>query len=84
MEQLGMIRSKFGTIPVPGANVTLNGSDLSSKGREDKKELITKLREMLETLTYDKLIETSATRSENLMKQLQKVPIPNGRAIFMG
>jgi hypothetical protein len=84
MEQLGMIRSKFGTIPVPGANVTLNGSDLSSKGREDKKELITKLREMLETLTYDKLIETSATRSENIMKQLQKVPIPNGRAIFMG
>ena len=84
MEQLGFIRSKFGTIPVPGASLTLNGGDLTSKGREDKKDLVTKLREMLETMTYDKLIEASATRAENLTKQLQKIPIPNGRAIFMG
>jgi len=84
MEQLGLIRSKFGTLPVPGGNVTLNGSDLTSKGREDKKELVTKLREMLDTMTYDKLIETSATRAENLTKQLSKIPVPNGRAIFMG
>jgi len=84
MEQLGFIRSKFGTIPVPGASLTLNGGDLISKGREDKKDLVTKLREMLETMTYDKLIEASATRAENLTKQLQKIPIPNGRAIFMG
>ena len=84
MEQLGLIRSKFGALPIPGGNVTLNGSDLTSKGREDKKELVTKLREMLDTMTYDKLIETSATRAENLTKQLSKIPVPNGRAIFMG
>jgi len=84
MEQLGLIRSKFGTLPVPGGTVTLNGSDLTSKGREDKKELVTKLREMLDTMTYDKLLETSATRAENLTKQLSKIPVPNGRAIFMG
>jgi hypothetical protein len=84
MEQLGFIRNKFGTIPVPGGNVTLNGSDLTAKGREDKSNLITKLREMLDTLTYDKLIETAATRAENLTKQLSKIPIPNGKAIFMG
>jgi len=84
MEQLGLIRNKFGNIPIPGGTVTLNGSDLTAKGREDKKELVTKLREMLDTLTYDKLIETAATRAENLTKQLSKVPIPNGKAIFMG
>jgi hypothetical protein len=84
MEQLGLIRSKFGTLPVPGGNVTLNGSDLTSKGREDKKELVTKLREMLDTMTYDKLLETAASRAENLNKQLSKIPVPNGRAIFMG
>lgn len=84
MEQLGMIRNKFTTVPIPGGTVTLNGGDLVGKGREDKKDLITKLKEMLETLTYDKLIENAATRSENLMKQLTKVPIPNGKAIFMG
>jgi hypothetical protein len=84
MEQLGMIRNKFTTVPIPGGTVTLNGGDLVTKGREDKANLLTKLREMLETLTYDKLIENAATRSENLMKQLNKIPIPNGKAIFMG
>ena len=84
MEQLGLIRSKFGTLPVPGGTVTLNGSDLIGKGREDKKELVTKLREMLDTMTYDKLLETSATRAENLTKQLSKIPVPLGRAIVMG
>jgi len=84
MEQLGMIRNKFSTVPIPGGTVTLNGSDLATKGREDKKELLTKLREMLDTLTYDKLIENAATRAENLTKQLLKVPVPNGRAITTG
>ena len=84
MEQLGYIRNKFTTVPIPGGTVTLNGGDLTSKGREDKKELVTKLKEMLETLTYDKLIESAATRSENLTKQLSKIPIPNGMAITTG
>lgn len=84
MEQLGLIRNKFGNIPIPGGTVTLNGADLVGKGREDKNNLVTKLREMLDTLTYDKLIEVAATRAENLTKQLQKIPVPNGKAIFMG
>jgi hypothetical protein len=84
METLGLIRSKMGTLPVPGGNVTLNGADLVSKGREDKKEFITKLKEMLDTMTYDKLIEQQATRSENLSKQLKFIPPPNGKAIFTG
>jgi hypothetical protein len=79
-----MIRNKFGTLPIPGGNVTLNGSDLTSKGREDKKELITNLRTMLDTMTYDKLLEASAARAENISKQLSKIPIPNGRAITTG
>ncbi len=84
MEQLGMIRNKFTTVPIPGGTVTLNGGDLTAKGREDKKELVTKLKEMLETLTYDKLIETSSLRAENITKQLSKIPVPNGKAIFTG
>ena len=83
-EQLGLIRSKFGNIPVPGADVTLNGADLISQGREDKKDLITQLKEMLDTMTYDKLIEIQSTRAEQMQKQLRYVPFPNGKAIFMG
>jgi len=83
-EQLGLIRSKFSTIPIPGKDLTLNGSDLVSQGREDKKELVTQLKEMLDSMTYDKLIETQALRAENMQKQLKFIPIPNGKAVFMG
>lgn len=83
-ETLGLIRSKFGNIPVPGAEVNLNGTDLISQGREDKTNLITALKEMLDTMTYDKIIEMQATRAENMQKQLKYIPIPNGKAIFMG
>ena len=84
MEQLGYIRGKFGSIPVPNSDVTLNSSDLISNGRTDRDGLKEKLREILDSMTYDKLIETQATRSEQIQKQLKYVPIPNGRAIFYG
>ena len=83
-EQLGLIRSKFGSIPIPGADLTLNGVALVTQGREDKDKLITQLKEMLETMTYDKLMETAAARAESIQKQLKYVPMPNGLAIFMG
>jgi hypothetical protein len=83
-EQLGEIRSKFSSVPIPGADVTLNGSDLLSRGREDKKELVTQLKEMLDTMTYDKLLEVSSNRAELLQKQLKFIPMPNGNAITIG
>jgi hypothetical protein len=39
---------------------------------------------MLDSMTYDKLIETQALRAENMQKQLKFIPIPNGKAVFMG
>ena len=83
MEQLGYIRSKFGSIPVPNAEVTLNGSDLISNGRADRDALKDKLKELLNEMTYDKLVEIQALRAENIQKQLKYVPIPNGDAIKM-
>jgi hypothetical protein len=83
-EQLGLIRSKFSSIPIPGADLTLNGADLVTKGKEERTTLITQLKEMLETMTYDKLMEVAAARAESINKQLKFVPMPNGLAIFMG
>ena len=84
METLGRVRSKFGSIPVPGQSVTLDGSALISEGRADRDKLKESLNEMLKTRTDDELIAKSATRAENLQKQLKYVPIPNGKAIFFG
>jgi hypothetical protein len=81
---LGHVRSKFKSIPIPNTDIQLDGTDLVSEGREDKKDLETKLREMLDSLTYDKIIETNASKAENMQKQLKTIPIPNGRAITMG
>lgn len=83
-EVLGNIRSKFSTVPIPGNDLTLNGSDLVNRGREDQTKLNTELREMLESMTYDKIVETEANRAENIMKQLRMIPVPNGMAIFTG
>ena len=84
MEQLGYIRGKFGSIPVPNSDLTLNHSELISNGRSDRDSLKEKLREMLDSMTYDKLIEIQSTRAEQIQKQLKYVPIPNGKAITIG
>jgi len=83
-ELLGTIRSKFSSVPIPDSDLQLNGSDLVTRGRDDKEKLYTKLKEMLETLTYDKIAEVQATKAENIMKHLKTIPIPIGKAITMG
>ena len=82
--QLGRIRSKFKTFPIPGADLQLNGEDLVTQGREDKDKLETSLRETLDGLTYEKLAETEAARAENTSKILQYTAMPPRYAIFIG
>jgi hypothetical protein len=83
-ELLGLVRSKFSSVPIPGGELQLNGGDLVSAGRDEKDKLITQLKEMLDSLTYDKLIEAQAAEVENIRKTLLAVPIPMGRAIRIG
>ena len=83
-ELLGLIRSKFSSVPIPGGDLQLNGTDLVSQGREEKESLRTKLAEMLEELTYSKMLEDEAVASDSLTNILKKIPIPNGKAIFIG
>ena len=83
-ELLGLVRSKFGSVPIPGGDLQLNGSDLIAQGRDDKEQLKTKLTEMLEEMTYSKMLEDEASASENLNTILKKIPIPNGKAIIVG
>jgi hypothetical protein len=83
-ELLGLVRSKFSTVPIPGSDLQLNGAELVSQGREDKENLKTKLAEMLEEMTYDKMLESEAAASENLTRILKAIPMPNGKAITMG
>ena len=47
-ELLGLIRSKYGAIPIPGAETSLDGETLRSEAIAEKENLITQLKEMLE------------------------------------
>lgn len=84
MEVLGRIRSKFKNIPVPNADISLDGDTLISNAREDKDKLITQLLEFLGTLTNEKLVEQQSNMAVNLNKQLKFIPMPFGRSITIG
>lgn len=86
-ELLGLVRSKFKNFPIPGSELQLNGDDLVTQGREDKRELLygeAGLIKTLENLTYDKLAEIEANRAEQNMKLLQYMPFPPRYNIFIG
>ena len=83
-ETLGLVRSKFSSVPIPGADLQMNGSELISQGREDQDKLKTSLGEQLEKLTYQKLLETDAAQSEQMQNILKRIPVPNGQAIIIG
>lgn len=83
-ELLGLIRSKFQNIPIPNADLQLNGEALVSQGREDKDKLITQMKEFLANLTHAKLLENDALAAENLNKQLRYIPMPLGKSITIG
>jgi hypothetical protein len=82
MELLGIIRTKMKRIPIPGADLELNGPELMQQGREDKTKLRDQLRDLLSSLTYDKLLEIEASKAENLNTQLRYLPMI--RPIFIG
>ena len=83
-ELLGINRSKFQVIPIPNADLQLNGQALIEQGREDKEKLMTNLKEFLEKLTYEKLLETQANTAESMQKMLKYIAIPHGKAIIFG
>ena len=73
-EMLGYIRGKYGTIPIPDANVTLNQSDLISAATSEKNSLIERLRAYFDETSRDKLLERRANENDFLQKELNKVP----------
>jgi hypothetical protein len=56
-ETLGYVRGKFPTIPIPGAETTMNQGDLLTDARAEKAALIEKLRGDLDETTRQKQLE---------------------------
>ena len=75
-ETLGLIRGKYTSIPIPGAETTLNGADLLSGGREDKANLLLELKELLQGMTRQAQVEQEQAVATAMNYQLGKVPLP--------
>ncbi len=74
-ELLGLVRNKYNQIPVPGAEVTLNGSDLISKGQNMQTALKEKLRQDLDDMTRQSQLERKAAEAQSMQGTLTNVPL---------
>tara|TARA_B100000131_G_scaffold203288_1_gene195209 strand:+ start:411 stop:1577 length:1167 start_codon:yes stop_codon:yes gene_type:complete len=74
-ELLGIIRSKYGTIPIPGSETSMDGDTLRSEATAEKEALVSNLREMLEQSTSNEIMEEEAQEAEHTQEILKKVPL---------
>jgi hypothetical protein len=79
-EMLGFIRGKYSTVPIPGAETTLNQSDLLSKGKDLQVSLIEKLRLDLDEASRRSQLQRKAEENEAMQKTLGQIPLN----IFIG
>ena len=79
-EMLGLVRSKFASIPIPNESVTLNGPALVSEAKEEQSALRDELKTVLDELTYAKLAETDSSISDSAQNVLKNIP----PSVFVG
>ena len=75
-EMLGYIRGKYTTVPIPGAEVTLNHADLITAATSEKNLLLDRLRAYLEETSREKLMERRSLEADYKQKELNMVPQP--------
>ncbi len=59
-ELLGIIRSKYSSMPIPDGEVTLDGEALKTEGREEKQQLLEELKEFLESVSLTEKLKAEA------------------------
>ena len=74
-ETLAYVRGKYPTIPIPGADVTLNQNDLLTDARSEKAALLEALRATLDDSSRNKQLEKRAAEEDYLQKTLNNVPM---------
>jgi hypothetical protein len=79
-EMLGLIRSKFASIPIPNESVTLNGPSLVSEAKAEQQALRDELKTVLDELTYEKLAEKDSNVSDSSQNILKNIP----PSVFVG
>jgi len=73
-EMLGYVRGKYGAIPIPDAQVTLNQGDLIAAATAEKSSLIERLRGYFDETSRKSLLERRAQETEFKQTELKQVP----------
>ncbi len=79
-EMLGQVRGKFGSIPIPGNDITLNSSDLLSQAKEEQNALREELKTVLNELIYKQIAADQAEIQRSTNEVMQNSPL----GIFWG
>ena len=74
-ELLGLIRGKYTQVPAPGAEVTLNGADLISKGQAQQQALRERLRQDFEDMSRRSQLERKQSENQSISSTLSEVPM---------
>ena len=76
-ELLGMIRSKYGSVPIPGGGgeTTLDGDTLRGEATAEKDALVEQLTTMLDASSDDEIMAEEAAEAESTQEILKKVPL---------
>ena len=74
-ELLGIIRSKYSALPIPDAEITLDGEGLKAEGREEKIQLLEELKEFLESVSLTDKLKAEAEESNAQREVLAKAPL---------
>ena len=75
-ETLAYVRGKYTSVPIPGAEVTLNQADLLTDARSEKAALLEQLRITLEDSSRSKQLEKKSNEEDYIQKTLTNVPLP--------
>jgi hypothetical protein len=75
-ETLGNIRGLYQTIPVPGAEVSLNGQMLIDQANTEKLALVEQLRATLDDTSRQKQLEKKAAEAANMRETFINFPMP--------
>jgi len=75
-ELLGYIRGKYSSVPIPGAEVTLNQAELISSATTLKESLIQKLRDDLDENSRKMQLQRKAEEATSMKTHLDQVPLP--------
>lgn len=73
-EVLGLVRSKYDSIPLPDSDVSLDGDSLRSEAQQEQQGLIEQLRQDLESMSKNEVYRREAEAADSLADMNKHVP----------